>query len=304
MKLISQKSLCLRNTLEAWFNFQKSAVSIHSAKFGRQVVFWPTPHQGDLNSAWSSDGANGCWQSVFLQLVLLGICIQGQQLDLLIQLSLPHHWDGAWPQPLNTKRKVSCAGGIPPGQGRPRLESPPVELLLGGAHALEFAGQPEGLVLCVVGIVGRQESFPAASAATVTRLRGGGGGCNRERVGGRQRGLLLLLFGAEGSRVDLKGVVELGVVDSEEALLQRHDGEEAVGPQHFVFSVRRPRLACHTYDGEHRHNGWEIFRKTDEEKKKKRWKEIVGKKYKWTEIKSGEWGKEDRKRQKAEWKKK
>ncbi|KAA8581562.1 hypothetical protein FQN60_003143 [Etheostoma spectabile] len=50
-------------------------------------------------------------------LLRITFSIQGQQLDLLIQLSLPHNRDGAGPQPLNTKRKVSCAGGLPPRQG-------------------------------------------------------------------------------------------------------------------------------------------------------------------------------------------
>lgn len=252
--------LIFKNVFSLKGSVQKSAVGIHSAQFSGQVVLWPTPYQGDLDwcRGWSSNGANGWWQSVFLQLNLLRIPIQGQQLDLLLQLPLPRNRDGAGPQPLNTKWKVPCAGGLPPRQGWPGLQPLPQELFLGGAHALEFAGQPEGRLFYVVCIVGRQEPFPAASAAAITRRRGGGGGRNRQRVRRRQWGLLLLFFYAVGRRIDLKSVVKLRVVDSEEALLQGHDGEEAMAPQDLIFSVRRPRLACHTCDGEKRYKCWKI----------------------------------------------
>lgn len=130
---------------------QKSAVCIHSAQLGGQAVLWSTPYKGDLDWCWgwSRDGANGSWQSVFLQLTLLNISIQGQQLDLLLQLSLPSSRDGAGPQPLNAKGQVSCARSLPPRQGWPRLQPPPQVLFLGGTHALEFAGQPGGLILDV-----------------------------------------------------------------------------------------------------------------------------------------------------------
>ena len=238
---------------------QVLAVNVHSAQFGGQVVLRPSPYHGDLDWCRSTDGANGCWQSVFPQLDLLCVPVQGQQLNLLLQLCLPCDRDGAGPEPLNTKRQVSHAGGLPPRQGCPCLQPPPEGLLLGGAHALQFAGQPGGLVLCVVGVVGRQEPFPAAAAGSVTRRRRGGGGRHRQRVGWRQGRLLLLLFDTRGRRRNLEGVVELGVVDSEEALLQGHDRKEAMTPQDFILSVRRPRLARHTCDGETRHQSQGTF---------------------------------------------
>ncbi|KAG7239056.1 hypothetical protein INR49_030228 [Caranx melampygus] len=135
---------------------QKSAVCIHSAQFGGQVVLRPTSDQRDLDWCWgwSRDGANGCWQSVSLHFTLLDISVQGQQLDLFLWLSLPRSWDGAGPQPLNAKWQISCAGGFPPWQCWPRLQAPPEVLLLGGTHALEFSGQSVGLVLCMIRAVG------------------------------------------------------------------------------------------------------------------------------------------------------
>lgn len=231
-----------------------SAVSIHSAQFGRQVVLWPSPYQGDLDWCWgwSSNGANGCGQSVLLQLTLLSFSIQRQQLDLLLRMSLPHYRDGAGPQPLNTKRQISCAGGLPPRQGWPSLQPPPEMLLPAGAHALEFAGQPGDLIVYMVCIVSWQEPLPAAYSAAVLQQRRRGSRRNRQGVGWRQGGLLLLLFDTVGRCGDFKGVVELGVIDSEEALFKRHDREEAMTPQDFIFSVRCPCLACHTWDEEKR----------------------------------------------------
>lgn len=60
--------------------------------------------------------------------------------------------------------------------------------------------------------------------------------------------------------------MELGVVDSEEALLQRHDGEETMAPQDFIFGVRCPRLACHTYDGEKRREIFQILTRKRQKK--------------------------------------
>lgn len=229
----------------------KERISIHSAQFGWQVVLWPTPYQGHLDWCWgwSGGGTNGCWLSVFLLIALLSITIKWQQLGLLLLLALPDSWNGAGPL-LYAKRQVSCAGGFTSRQGWPCLQAPPQVLLFGGAHALEFAGEPGSLVLCVVDIVSWQQPFPAASTATVTQQRGGGSRCNRQSVGWRQWTLLLLLFDTVGRRRNLKGVVELGVINSEEALFQWHDREEAMTPQDFILCVRRPCLACHTYNRE------------------------------------------------------
>ena len=53
----------------------------------------------------------------------------------------------------------------------------------------------------------------------------------------------------------LKSLVKAGIVHFVEAILQSQHGREAVAPQHLVYQVGAPSLACHSWEEGHRSGG-------------------------------------------------